>query len=251
MNRDRFQFLKSYLDSLEGFDDETAGKCLLALAKYAISGTEPDLTDPVIRMYFTLIKPIIDLSGARAEAGRKGGSKSSGEEPDGDDDPDKEKKEVTDSKANQKQSASKPQAKRKQSASKAEAIKDIRKRNKDRDIGFIFSAPARAKKNKSDTFKPPSVVEFQDYARSSGHQIDAATLVRIFTSFFRYNASKDWMIGSTPVSDWRPLADTWLDKAQDSVTPKDEFSRLDCESLEKQLDQQFARDDFFEKVAGG
>ena len=72
MNRESFIFYRSFFDSLVGMDDATQGRCLMAMADYALNGMEPVMT-PEVRMFFTLVKPQIDANNKRYENGSKGG----------------------------------------------------------------------------------------------------------------------------------------------------------------------------------
>lgn len=86
-------------------DDAEKGRLYTAIAHYSLYGEEPELTG-VSAALFELMRPNIDTSNKRRNAGKKGGEASKLE-------------------ANQKQTESKTQAKNKQNASKLEAMPSI------------------------------------------------------------------------------------------------------------------------------
>ena len=69
--RESFVFYRSFFEALVGMDKESQADCLMAIADYALNGTEPTLT-PAVRMFFTLIKPQLDANNQRFENGCKG-----------------------------------------------------------------------------------------------------------------------------------------------------------------------------------
>lgn len=56
--------------------------------------------------------------------------------------------------------------------------------------------------DKKDRFKPPTPSEVNEYATERGHIIDADRFVDFYSS-------KGWMIGKSPMKDWRAAVRTW------------------------------------------
>lgn len=102
-----FMFFRSYYEGAKELDDEQRLAFYDALIEYALNDTEPTISG-VPKSCFAFVKPVLDRSKARAEAGRKGG---------------KSKRE-----ANSKQNGSNS----KQPGSKPEAIKD---KGRDKGLG--------------------------------------------------------------------------------------------------------------------
>ena len=105
--REGFMFFRSYYEGAKELDDEQRLAFYDALIEYALNDTEPIISG-VPKSCFAFVKPVLDRSKARAEAGRKGG---------------RSKRE-----ANDKQNTSKSE----QPESKPEAIKD---KGRDKGLG--------------------------------------------------------------------------------------------------------------------
>ena len=72
IKRESFIFYRSFFEALTGMDKKSQADCLMAIADYALNGTEPTMT-PEVRMFFTLVKPQLDANNKRYENGTKGG----------------------------------------------------------------------------------------------------------------------------------------------------------------------------------
>ena len=70
-NRESFIFYRSFFEALTGMDKQSQADCLMAIADYALNGTDPNLT-PEVRMFFTLVKPQLDANTKKYENGFKG-----------------------------------------------------------------------------------------------------------------------------------------------------------------------------------
>lgn len=71
--RDKITFFRSYAEALKDIEDaEEFRSCVLSLLAYSFDGEE--IADTALsRMFMALVKPVIDASRAKSEAGRKGG----------------------------------------------------------------------------------------------------------------------------------------------------------------------------------
>lgn len=70
--REGFMFFRSYYEGAKELDDEQRLAFYDALIEYALNDTEPTIFG-VPKSCFAFVKPVLDRSKARAEAGRKGG----------------------------------------------------------------------------------------------------------------------------------------------------------------------------------
>lgn len=74
--RDNFQFTRLYYEAIEQISSEAdKNKMYKSIIEYALDGTEPELEGSLVAI-FSLVRPSLDLSRKKAEAGRAGGSKS-------------------------------------------------------------------------------------------------------------------------------------------------------------------------------
>ena len=71
--RSTFQFFRSFYDAAKNIPDkEMQADFLMAICEYALNGKEPEGSG-IINALFALVKPNLDISRKRAQAGRKGG----------------------------------------------------------------------------------------------------------------------------------------------------------------------------------
>lgn len=242
--RGQFTFFASYADSIQRIKKPAdRAKAYDTLVNYALRGIEPDLDslpEPVA-LIFPLIKPVIDASRRKAEAGKRGGSKSeakrkqSGSKREADD-KQSESKTQADSKqtqskveANAKQNASKVEANRKQNGSNKDMDKDMdmdkdkEKENKKENSACVFvsevseSGEATAKQNESNVeanakqsaskrkakaFTPPTVEEVAAFCQKRKNGIDPEEFVASYDA-------KGWKIGNTTMVSWQSCVITW------------------------------------------
>ena len=119
MERNTFKFFRSYRDSARAIASgsvEDAFSFLMAIMDYALDGAAPDSTGTTAAM-FLLVKPTLDASIKRQEAGAKGGSSSKQTSTTGDFEESTEPEPASKPQAN----ASKPQAPVKQTTSTQQA----------------------------------------------------------------------------------------------------------------------------------
>ena len=105
MERKQFTFYRSYLDAIRRLPKKEQGNIVLAICNYALDETIPSALSPIADTVFTLVKPTLDASKRKAEAGNCGGK----------------------TKATAKQTASKAQANVKQTVSEKEREKEKEK----------------------------------------------------------------------------------------------------------------------------
>lgn len=68
-----FVFYGSFGKALENLPAEQYKECMQAIIRYAIDGEEPESSDPMVSVVFTLVKPQLDANVNRRENGSKGG----------------------------------------------------------------------------------------------------------------------------------------------------------------------------------
>ena len=197
-NRDSFIFYGSFYEAISCLDDATRLQCYDAVASYAITGIDPELNG-VAKAIFALIKPQIDANNKRynngckgAEYGKKGGRPVT-KNPIGDND--ENPKETPNEKENENVNENENEnEKEKENESPSETERE------------------KQAKEKRKRFSAPSVDEVRDYCRERGNSISADTFVNFY-------ASKDWMVGNSPMTDWKSAIRTWEERER-SASPR-------------------------------
>lgn len=165
-----YVFYQSFLEATKDLPAEQFKAIRLALDMYAIYGTVPEDLDPMLKGYFLLMKPQIDANNSRRENGRKGGSTP-------------KQKQANESKSKQtKAKESKPEA----------------------NVNANANVNVNANENVSTgkRFAPPTVAEVAEYCRERQNTVDPQTFVDFY-------ASKGWMVGKSPMKDWKACVRTW------------------------------------------
>ncbi len=175
-----FLHQKAIVDSV---DDETAGKALKAVFQYFDTGEIAELEQEAF-IVFSAIKPYIDESfvdfNTYSAAGKKGMNIRWGKS----DNPlitpfNPLKGGITPS-----------------NDTEADAETDTEAEED------CCCFPAAAEKSK---FVPPTIEEIRAYCANNDYTFDAA-------HFERYYRAKGWMLGNTPMQDWKAVADSWQQK---------------------------------------
>lgn len=71
-------------------------------------------------------------------------------------------------------------------------------------------------KTKKKVFIKPTIVEIEEFCKEHNYQVDAER-------FFNYYESKGWVVGKSPMKDWRSAVRTWVGNqksSQPSSTPQ-------------------------------
>lgn len=179
IERKSFIFFRSYADALFELPDERYVRVSKALLRFALDGEEPDLKGEE-KAIFLLMKPVILDGIKKYENGRKGGRPKSISE--------------------DNQEESKPEPTETKPKSIALHDKDMELDNAiDKDLDNNSAAsPQRGKK-----FKPPTLIEVENYCAERGLQIDAER-------FIDYYASNGWRVGKSPMKDWQAAVRNWV-----------------------------------------
>lgn len=193
--RNAFLFYRSFYEAAKHLDKEAQADFLMAVCAYSLDGDVPDLSGVAAAM-FALVRPTLDTSRKKSASGKNGGSKPKASA----------KQSESREEANGKQNESKTEANAKQDESKAEAIKDIRIKDKgykdirikeDIDItGKLSGIDKLGGNTRAKRFAPPTLEEVAAYVRERGSNVDPQ-------GFIDFYASKGWMIGKTPMKDWK------------------------------------------------
>ena len=72
MERNSFVFYDSFYKAISKLKPEEQSLCLKALCEYSLQGKLPNTDNPIVAMFFELIKPQIDTNNQRYENGCKG-----------------------------------------------------------------------------------------------------------------------------------------------------------------------------------
>ena len=188
---DAFLFYRSYRESLNGMTQKDQLATLLAIIDYALYGVEPDLRGKMPAAVFTVTRPIIDANNAKRKAGKKGGR------------PKKKTNGFLKDETIGLQSE------------KPDPFNNIETRNeKHRNETDTPLNPPKG--GKRERFMPPSVEEVTEYVKQRGSRVDPQ-------GFIDFYEAKGWMIGKTPMKDWKAAcrnAESWerWQKKPDSQT---------------------------------
>lgn len=206
MERKQFTWYRSYYDALKELPAEEFRDIVLAVCAYALDGEEPELSG-VARAIFTLIRPTLEVGRSKAENRSRTEQTSISAEQTGN------KPEQTKNKPEQTQN------KRKQTDNKPEQTRKEKEKEKEREKesendSYCSPPPPSGPKR----FVPPTLAEVQSYVAQRQSPVDPQ-------GFIDFYASKGWMVGKTPMKDWKAAcrnAETWerWSRTEASAPPK-------------------------------
>lgn len=204
MERKQFTWYRSYYDALKEIPAEEFRAIVLAVCAYALDGEEPELSG-VARAIFTLIRPTLEVGRSKAENRSRTeqtvlSSEQTGNRPE----QTKNKPEQTQNK--RKQTDNKPEQTRKEKE---------KEREKESENDSYCSPPPPSG---PERFVPPTLAEVQSYVAERQSPVDPQ-------GFIDFYASKGWMVGKTPMKDWKAAcrnAETWerWSRTEASAPPK-------------------------------
>lgn len=206
MERKQFTWYRSYYDALKEIPAEEFRDIVLAVCAYALDGEEPELSG-VARAIFTLIRPTLEVG--RSKAGNRSRAEQtsiSAEQTGNSPEQTKNKPEQTQNK--RKQTDNKPEQTRKEKEKEKE-----REKESENDSYCSPPPPSGPKR-----FVPPTLAEVQSYVAERQSPVDPQ-------GFIDFYASKGWMVGKTPMKDWKAAcrnAETWerWSRTEASAPPK-------------------------------
>ena len=206
MERKQFTWYRSYYDALKEIPAEEFRAIVLAVCAYALDGEEPELSG-VARAIFTLIRPTLEVGRSKAENRSRAEQMVPSTEQTGN------RPEQTKNKPEQTQN------KRKQTDNKPEQTRKEKEKEKEREKesendSYCSPPPPSAPKR----FVPPTLAEVQSYVAERQSPVDPQ-------GFIDFYASKGWMVGKTPMKDWKAAcrnAETWerWSRTEASAPPK-------------------------------
>lgn len=206
MERKQFTWYRSYYDALKELPAEEFRDIVLAVCAYALDGEEPELSG-VARAIFTLIRPTLEVGRSKAEnRSRTEQTSISAEQTGNRPEQTKNKPEQTENK--RKQTGNKPEQTRKEKEKEKE-----REKESENDSYCSPPPPSGPKR-----FVPPTLAEVQSYVAQRQSPVDPQ-------GFIDFYASKGWMVGKTPMKDWKAAcrnAETWerWSRTEASAPPK-------------------------------
>ena len=181
--RNQFTFYRSFFEAVSKIKSKAArAEAYDAICKYALFNDAPDVDkmSDASAIAFMLIKPNLDASRRKAKSGKSGGSI--------------------------KQTASKPEANRKQSGSKQQANdkqeQQTSEKEEEKENECYPPNPLAGGSEKKKRFTPPTVEQVAEYCQEKGYHIDPEAFVVFY-------ASKGWMVGKSPMKDWKSAVVTW------------------------------------------
>jgi hypothetical protein len=222
MERKQFTWYRSYYDALKEIPAEEFRAIVLAVCAYALDGEEPELSG-VARAIFTLIRPTLEVGRSKAENRSRAEQMVPSTEQTGN------RPEQTKNKPEQTQN------KRKQTDNKPEQTRKEKEKEKEREKesendSYCSPPPTSAPKR----FVPPTLAEVQSYVAERQSPVDPQ-------GFIDFYASKGWMVGKTPMKDWKAAcrnAETWerWSRTEASAPPKNGLAQaLTDRQMEKYM----------------
>ena len=209
--RESFIFYRSFYEALEGMDKESQADCLMALAKYALTGETGEMK-PIVKMFLMMAKPQIDANNKRFENGCKGGEfgKLGGR-------PRKTPIEEKEENENPKITPKKPLKNPTETPNVNDNVNVIKENN---NLAVITKESQQIdleewiKENKQEplpakqkNFKKPTADEVEAYVRESGYAVSAER-------FIAYYDSVGWKVGKNPMKDWKAALRGWAIREQ-------------------------------------
>ena len=206
MERKQFTWYRSYYDALKEIPAEEFRAIVLAVCAYALDGEEPELSG-VARAIFTLIRPTLEVGRSKAE------NRSRAEQTSLSAEQDSNKREQAENKPEQTEN------KRKQTDNKPEQTRKEKEKEKEREKesendSYCSPPPPPGPKR----IVPPTLAEVQSYVAERQSPVDPQ-------GFIDFYESKGWMVGKTPMKDWKAAcrnAETWerWSRKEASAPPK-------------------------------
>lgn len=173
MERSQFTFYRSYFEAIKELPKKDQTAVLLAICAYALDSEEPQLSGTA-NAIFRLVRPTLDTGRKKAMGGKKGSP-------------------VKDS-----EKISERQCKDGTKEKEGEIEKEREKENE-------CYPPTPLHGGTRKRFVPPAVEEVAAYCRERCNGIDP----QAFVDFY---ASKGWVVGKSPMKDWKAAVRTWEQK---------------------------------------
>lgn len=229
MERKQFTWYRSYYDALKDLPTEEFRDIVLAVCAYALDGEEPELSG-VARAIFTLIRPTLEVGRSKAENRSRAEQTSISAEQTGNS-PEQTKNKPEQTQNKRKQTGNKPeQTRNKPEQTRKEKEKEKEREKESENDSYCSPPPPSGPKR----FVPPTLAEVQSYVAQRQSPVDPQ-------GFIDFYASKGWMVGKTPMKDWKAAcrnAETWerWSRTEDSAPPKNGLAQaLTDRQMEKYM----------------
>ena len=200
MERKQFTWYRSYYDALKELPAEEFRDIVLAVCAYALDGEEPELSG-VARAIFTLIRPTLEVGRSKAENRSRAEQTSLSAEQTGNR-PEQTKNKPEQTQNKPEQTGNKPeQTRNKPEQTRKEKEKEKEREKESENDSYCSPPPPSGPKR----FVPPTLAEVQSYVAQRQSPVDPQ-------GFIDFYASKGWMVGKTPMKDWKAAcrnAQTW------------------------------------------
>lgn len=231
MERKQFTWYRSYYDALKELPAEEFRDIVLAVCAYALDGEEPELSG-VARAIFTLIRPTLEVGRSKAENRSRAEQTSLYAEQTGNK-PEQTKNKPEQTQNKRKQTGNKPEQTRnkpEQTRKEKEKEKEKEREKESENDSYCSPPPPSGPKR----FVPPTLAEVQSYVAERQSPVDPQ-------GFIDFYASKGWMVGKTPMKDWKAAcrnAETWerWSRTEASAPPKNGLAQaLTDRQMEKYM----------------
>lgn len=229
MERKQFTWYRSYYDALKELPAEEFRDIVLAVCAYALDGEEPELSG-VARAIFTLIRPTLEVGRSKAENRSRAEQTSISAEQTGNK-PEQTKNKPEQTQNKRKQTGNKPeQTRNKPEQTRKEKEKEKESEKESENDSYCSPPPPSGPKR----FVPPTLAEVQSYVAQRQSPVDPQ-------GFIDFYASKGWMVGKTPMKDWKAAcrnAETWerWSRTEASAPPKNGLAQaLTDRQMEKYM----------------
>jgi hypothetical protein len=229
MERKQFTWYRSYYDALKELPAEEFRDIVLAVCAYALDGEEPELSG-VARAIFTLIRPTLEVGRSKAENRSRAEQTSISAEQTGNK-PEQTKNKPEQTQNKRKQTGNKPeQTRNKPEQTRKEKEKEKEREKESENDSYCSPPPPSGPKR----FVPPTLAEVQSYVAQRQSPVDPQ-------GFIDFYASKGWMVGKTPMKDWKAAcrnAETWerWSRTEASAPPKNGLAQaLTDRQMEKYM----------------
>lgn len=213
MERKQFTWYRSYYDALKELPAEEFRDIVLAVCAYALDGEEPELSG-VARAIFTLIRPTLEVGRSKAENRSRAEQTSISAEQTGNS-PEQTKNKPEQTQNKRKQTGNNPeQTHNKPEQTRKEKEKEKEREKESENDSYCSPPPPSG----PERFVPPTLAEVQSYVAQRQSPVDPQ-------GFIDFYASKGWMVGKTPMKDWKAAcrnAETWerWSRTEASAPPK-------------------------------
>lgn len=176
-----------------GLPDDQASKLCKMIFHYSFIGTIPESDDATVNAMFSMIKEKLDEDAEAWEKTRRARSEAG-----------KRGNEIRWANRNESQS----------DKTRSQSIAKIA-------VSESVSVSVSKDKESKRRFTPPSREDVQAYIAEKGYNVDAERFIDFYTS-------KGWVIGKSPMKDWRAAVRNWAKRdSQKKTPPSNAFTNYD------------------------